>query len=972
MQNRFLALFLLTLAAPALGLAQDTDEEEATPQEQAAAEAEEDVLVLSAQKVTGSRLVRGDVTTRVYSYTAEDMASRGVSNLEELFRTLPWNFSSITSQTNTYFGAGASDTDKSLGALGLGTSTVNLRALGSANTLVLINGRRVAGAAGDEDNFANLVNIPLSAIERVDIQLDGASAVYGADAIGGVVNFITRKNYQGASATVRQEYSSTDADRTHVTLQGGYAWGGGNLTVTASRDTAEPISNFKTGWTSGDYSDRFGPEFDTRYPVGIAQPGIVCDFNGSYRFPGCSFFGQRMQLRPGHSGVGATTDDFTTELTPSDYVRPQNGEDSTNLSFNVNVEQYLTDSLRVYADVLYSDHDSFQEYPTTMSNYLVPASNAFNPFGRTVVVSYWPIAEIESGLIPSAYTEAENKQRNYNAGIIWEFGDGHQFEFSVSRSESENFAWQVRTNWRRDEFDPTQAQFYAALESSDPNVALNLFGDGSAQGSAFSELFTAALGPSYGFSERTTFEPLLRGQLFRLWGGAIDYAVGAEFREDVIYSHTTRFGEGGGRERSSGREDFIGVEKPTQDLTAYFFELSLPLVGVENSRPGLHQLMLSVQARRDSYEALGASGGVDRVTQRTTRRVYVPGQGWTDEIARVSQNTGTPELIETKKSDTSPRVAIRYSPTESFALRAAWSQSFRPPVFGDLFNNRNARDRTGSYVDPYHPDGVTDRIRWPLHFASSNPDIRSELSDNYSLGFDWSPETLPGLRWTVDWSRIDFTDKIASSLSLIGSHPEVAFRLPEIVERDAAGYITQINAQDVNLAKKVSELVDTRLEYNFAARAGDFTAVLNYTRVLNEYFQVTEGTERIGREGTASGSNEYNLSGALTWLAGRFATDIFVYYTPGYENNRTGNCGQVVGRCLGTGFFWTRPPLDVDAFTTVDVTVTYRFDNGVRIRGGGRNIFDADSPTLWNDLPYDPTRWDARGRVFFLELNYEM
>ena len=415
------------------------------------------------------------------------------------------------------------------------------------------------------------------------------------------------------------------------------------------------------------------------------------------------------------------------------------------------------------------------------------------------------------------------------------------------------------------------------------------------------------------------------------------------------------------------------MEKPTQDLTAYFFELSLPLVGEENARPGLHQLLLSLQARRDTYESLGASGGVDFEFQGigVSRRTYVPGQGWTDQIGAVFGDSGTPELVKTRQSDTSPRVAIRYSPTESFSLRAAWSQSFRPPVFGDLFSSRNARTFSGFYVDPYHPDGVTDRIRPPLNFASSNPNIRSELSDNYSLGFDWSPESLPGVRWTVDWSRIDFTDKISSSLSLVNSHPEVAFALTEIVERDAAGYITQINATVLNLAKKVSELVDTRLEYNFATGAGDFTAMLNYTRVLGEFFQVTEGTERIGREGTASGSNEYNLSGALTWLAGRFATDIFIYYTPGYENNRTGLCGQAVGQCGGTGFFWPRPSLDVDALTTVDLTIAYRFDNGLRIRGGGRNIFDADSPTLWNNLPYDPTRWDARGRVFFLELHYE-
>ena len=663
-QNRSIAILLLALAVPALASAQDVDEEEAAQEEQTAAAVEEDALELRGQTVTGSRLVGGDQTARVYSFSAEEIARRGVSSLEELMRTLPWAFSSINSQTDTYFGAGASDTDKNLGALGLGTSTVNLRALGSANTLVLLNGRRVAGLAGDEDNFVNLVNVPLSSIERVDIQLDGASAVYGADAIGGVVNFITKKNYQGASATVRQEFSSTDAGRTNISLQGGYAWGTGNITATASRDTSEPISNFKTGWTTSDYRDLFGPEFDTRQPVSRAQPGIVCDFNGSYAFPGCSR-SPKMQLRPGHSGSGATPEDFTTDLTPSDYIRPQNGADSTNASFNLSIEQYITDSFRIYADVLYSKHDAFQQFATVMSGYLVPASNAYNPFGRAVVVSYWPIAEIESGAIPQSYTESENKQRNYGAGFIWEFGSGHSLELNVSRSESERFAWQIRTVYRRPELDPSQEKFYSALASSDPNVALNLFGDGSAQGSAFGELFTNAQGPSYGFTERTTWEPLLRGQLFRLWGGPIDYALGAEFREDVVYKESENFVEGGGSERSNSREEFIGVAEPTQDLTAYFFELALPFVGEENARPGLQELVLSLQARRDTYKAQGAAGGVSSevVGFGITRRVFIPGQGWTDQFLPFANraDVGSPNLIETSKSDTSPRVAIRDS-----------------------------------------------------------------------------------------------------------------------------------------------------------------------------------------------------------------------------------------------------------------------------------------------------------------------
>ena len=240
--GRWLAALILVLAVPVVGVAQDADTEEETAADESAPAAVEEPVELEAQTVTGSRLTTGDATARVYSITAEDIKRLGVSNVEELMRTLPWTYSSITQQTSGLENSALapSDVDKNLRAVdnlaaglilfevitGFGTSTVNLRALGSANTLVLINGRRIAGRAGDEEGFANLLNVPLSAIERVDIQLDGGSAVYGADAIGGVINFITKRNYTGAAVTLRQDFSSTDADRTNASIQGGYGWGG--------------------------------------------------------------------------------------------------------------------------------------------------------------------------------------------------------------------------------------------------------------------------------------------------------------------------------------------------------------------------------------------------------------------------------------------------------------------------------------------------------------------------------------------------------------------------------------------------------------------------------------------------------------------------------------------------------------------------------------------------------------------------
>ena len=141
--------------------------------------------------------------------------------------------------------------------------------------------------------------------------------------------------------------------------------------------------------------------------------------------------------------------------------------------------------------------------------------------------------------------------------------------------------------------------------------------------------------------------------------------------------------------------------------------------------------------------------------------------------------------------------------------------------------------------------------------------------------------------------------------------------------------------------------------------------------MLDEHFTIVPESPPVDRVGTTGGSNEYVLVGSLAWTAGKYAADLFVRYTPSYENDRTGSCRAVVGRCECLSR--PRPTMTVDAYVTVDLTASYRFGNGIRLRGGGRNILDADPPaTPWGGLPYDLTRYDARGQRLFLEVNWDL
>lgn len=255
------------------------------------------------------------------------------------------------------------------------------------------------------------------------------------------------------------------------------------------------------------------------------------------------------------------------------------------------------------------------------------------------------------------------------------------------------------------------------------------------------------------------------------------------------------------------------------------------------------------------------------------------------------------------------------------------------------------------------------------------PDIREEHSDNFSVSFDWTPRAIPGLRWSAEWARVDFTDKIAAASGIIYSRPDLILDNPQIAVRNERGDLTAVILREINLAEALNESVSTELEYSFDTGFGSFIPRVRYTRYLDDYQRVAPGQERLSPLGTQRGNDVYSWQGALTWSWDRLVADVFVYYKPGYSH-RGPYCQSSDLSLPGTNC--TRAfeyiQMSVSSLTTVDLTLTYTLDNGLRIRAGGQNILDRAAPLawFWGQAPYDPTRWDARGQVFFLEVNWEM
>lgn len=890
----------------------------AAQEDSAAVEQADDGKVVEEVIVTGTRLQGGDPTARVDVITADEIARQGLTSVEDVIRSIPQNFSTINSSNSLLFGSDL--LDDNLGALGLGAATANLRGFGSKNTLVLLNGKRLAGIASSAQQLAaNLNDIPAGAIERVEISHDGGSAVYGSDAVAGVINIITKRDFKGLSFGGKIEDSSTGGDAMSGNLYGGFGWSSGNASVIFTMSQNDPVKAAATGYTTNDYSSLYGG--DQRYNfvgTGFARSGTVA----------LSRWGlASLILPPGNDGRNAQRGDFVAPQ-GSDYLdvireEVQGGSDNQSVTASLLQNFGDRDQVQLRADLLMSETETKSAVSTFgFSSILVPASNAFNNFGQGVYVGYYADTEIEQGLLPQVEQRDLQKHLRYVLSATYVFNDDLRLEIDYTKSESSSDGDQFMfapPSMRVD--DPARFQRLTELIASpDPSVALNLFGDGTGQNSTISE-FYRSYADDLDDTHVRIVDPRLTGELWNLPGGRVGFVVGTEMRTEWLETPGDDFNEG-----------FIGTDRPTVELTAYYFEGTLPLVGEGNSRPMLQRLVLSVQSRYDSYSV---EGSIENDAE------------------------GDPILIDAEFTNTVTRVGVAWHPTETVAVRGSRSEAFATPPVSALFGGTQRRIE-GTFI--YDPLATPNFVFGTLDFGPS-PDLLPESSTNWTLGLEWNPSGVEGLRIRTAWSTIDFENRIASGSQLSGLLPvEVYGNLPEFFVRDEAGNLLESISRYVNISRRADERLDLEVSYNMNTPFGTIRPRVVYHRVLDMFDQAVPGGGEFAFVGESIGVDKYRLNANVSLISGRIAADLWIRHTPGYINNDHENA------------FTPLPTEPVASYTTVDLTAAYEMDNGLLIRAGGRNILDRDFPFMLssNRRPYDSKRIGVRKRVLFLEVKYSI
>jgi iron complex outermembrane receptor protein len=953
----------------------------AAAQQGSQSSAEPDVAVVEAVEVTGSRLQNGDVTSKVIVITEQEIKARGVTSVEELVRTLPQNLATIGSITNERSRGPLSNRSAAVSTLGsLGVSAANLGGMGAGNTLILVNGRRIAGAAGIEDGFANLNGIPLSAVERVEISLGGASAVYGSDAIGGVINFILKKDYVGATLTAQHEYSSNDADSDRLSLYTGYAWGSGSVSATLDYSRRSPINNYKSGYVTENYSSYYDGDsnYDFRTFSRGLQPGVIS--NTQYVYDEDLGYdvavAQGITVRSGLVGAPTLADMITvgSEALP-DYVPELAGPETESYSGTFNFEQKLTEKLSVFATGLYNEATNVQEisYAAGLTVTLAPGQY-YNPYPAYyfsswepgVSVSYSPAAEIADGVLPTGEISNTTKSWSFNTGLAYQLNKDAKFEllYSTSSSETEGDArvfgslvsfvedasspsgfscynfMLANNRYTGAELERMQAAFdrqCQALTSTDPDLAFNPWKSTTDGGGSSVADFYYVSEVEQRQSILQNLEARLSGVAITLPAGKVNYVIGAEYNEDGVDSDEVKVLTG---------------EAVNRDRYAFFAEAQVPIFGADFNVPLAHSLTLSLAARRDSYVTEGAVGTVDGVS--------VDDGG----VLIYDKNTFT---------RTTPAIGVRWEPVKELAFRARWSEGFQAPPFSQMFNVTGTTTYTTViYDDPlyscigcYRYAPGRNAYQVPMTTAP-NPDLKPQTSTQQSYGMTWRPTgVLDGLNLDVSYNKTKIENEFADRGDLLALMPYAdVLRLEQFYPRDSSGRIISAQNMIFNILGSEYESITYEASYLWITELGTFEPKITYLDNLKSQRQALSSTAAVSTLGMLQGVDEYKIVGSVGWYYHDLNATLWAYYTPSYKNDYVTN--------LYAGIIDNPDYIkDVDSMLTIDLTAAWRINNDIRLNVAGRNILDQDPPfVVVQGRPYDTARYNAAGRTFSIELQY--
>lgn len=762
-------------------------------------------------------------------------------------------------------------------------STINLRGVGANQTLILINGRRTSNIVLNGVTSQPDVNgIPLAAVERIEVLPVSSAAIYGGSAIGGVVNVVLKRNYEGANLALTYK-NMTDVDAPIRTVDGsvGVALEDGktHLMIGARYSEADPLLN------------RDRPELFERGLRRVMQNNPSLLLSPTAPFVGAtpniaSVNGANLVLRPQYggtnlgsnityvpTGTSAATSAATLgagllanagsyNLDMADAVSnggrgllsPVVGAPETK-SVIASGRRQMSDRVEAFMEFYHSETASESMWANN-GPYIIDANSPINPFTQSVRISV-PDSEATAYL-------SENEVTRATAGVLVNLPHEWQAEGDYTWTRNKN------------RYSAPLLDTILSLPAAFANGTVNPFVDVLANPLAV-DFYRGTFGSSQ-TGGLDNIAVRLAGPLFELPAGYPTLAIGVEHRKETM--------EGDGRfVRAFPNTPAASLVRhylpKSQSISSIYTELKVPLIAAANDVPLVRELELQLAARSERFSV---STGTSFVDEGTTTTIV------SNEVDYTSTN---------------PTFGLRYKPMEGLMLRASYATGFLPPDYAQFLTptlggtSILGANATTNVIDPLRGNQLT-----AVHYLTGgNPNIDPQNSESWSVGMVLQPTFFKGFRASLEWYRLTQKDVVVtpSAQQIV----DLESALPGRVTRAAAipgdgyavGPITLVDYSLLNANRAQTEGIDFTMSYRFpSTRFGAWQLGLAGTtiRSFERQTTVTSALTDIVGQVANDGPLKHKGNVSLSWMRGGWKADWVMSYFGSYRQYDVGGISAYV------------------------------------------------------------------------------
>lgn len=898
---------------------------------QAGSASDDNTVELEAFAVTGSRIKRLDAETPqpVISFTAADMEMTGFSTVADVMRSLPFN----SGQSLTPVSSGTSFTP--------GISTVNLRGLGNNNVLVLVNGRRSApfGASGFNgfQTMFDLNSIPMAAIESIEVLKDGGSAIYGSDAVSGVINVILKKDYSGGSLSMNIGNTvETDSFQKGFSLTFGTSFNKTSIITTV--DWSERNAIFARDL-------EFSSETDLRDIGGIRR-------SSSAGFPGMVFVpgvGYRTFLAPTANPTVAAAVPFGTANGADgaglyNFLRDSDMFPETRMmGLYTGIQHEISSRLRGYAELTFRRAETknaaaptpmfgFNEqgyrferktdaelaaqfgagtvYDPSLKSHasnriidlknvgiMIPSYNPFNPWNVDLV------DDNRVRFVPSGprINDVTSDTPRVVLGLEGDLGfvdDTWSWDASVNYSRTSTNNTNPGAHQDRLVQDAFHGVTFGAGTPEQVTLYLNPFGPSDPRIREYTEIRNPI---SASFQQRG-WTIGAAGELFNLPAGAVGLAVGSELRDEALEDNRTALNETGQIVGGSEGSSIFG----DREVYSAYAELQVPVID---------QVELQLAARFEDYSDFGTT--------------------------------------------TKPKAAIKVRPHRSLILRASFGESFLAPNLPYLYSSQSTSFTSAATIDPRRPNDQPTQIK---QLGGGNPDLQPEETETTYVGFVFEPPFVEGLDLGVDYFMFDSTNLITSfgAAEILAGEARGDPAFTGLVTRNAptdgsgVGTIQFVRTAWTNAAVRKYQGYDFNVRYQFNIdNLGRFRLSTSATYLDELSFG---GPNNAGTRTLPRTRGNFTAS----WSRGDWGATVFVNYI-GYRYGTN----QMSGTARVTNARYSSQVI-------VNPQVSYSGLFRTRLTLGVRNVLDREPPLDYGEAErWSPGVNDAEPLFWYLRASRE-